>query len=286
MFPRARSQSRWRWWLLAGLLAVALFLLLNRGQVAPARDVVIRLTLPAQRVLHEAGTTVRNYMANLADLATLRQRNRELEEQVAALTVENLRLHEVEAENARLRQLLNFAQSHPGYGYRGSQVVGRVIAEEPSNVVQSITIDLGSKHGMKVGMPVVTERGLVGRIAEVYESASRVLLITDSSSGVNAILQNARLRGILRGRTQQDPILDYLSPEEAVSVGDIVLTSGEGGNFPRGIPIGQVVEVERNDVEMFQRAVVRTTVDFNTLETVLVVTSFEPVQDLNSLPQH
>ena len=134
-------------------------------------------------------------------------------------------------------------------------------------------------------MPVLTERGLVGRITDVYSSASRVLLITDSNSSVNVILQNARLRGLLRGRPHEAPIMDYLPPEQPVSVGDIVLTSGEGGSFPTGIPVGQVVEVEHNDVEMFQRAQVRTTVDFNTLETVLVITSFLPVEDLENLPE-
>jgi rod shape-determining protein MreC len=134
-------------------------------------------------------------------------------------------------------------------------------------------------------MPVVTELGLVGRVTDVYRSASRVLLITDSNSSVNAILQNARLRGILRGRVDLNPVMDYLPQDEPVAVGDIVVTSGETGYFPKGVPVGQVIEVERNDVEMFQRAIVRTTVDFNTLETVLVVTNFEPKQDLESLPE-
>ena len=132
-------------------------------------------------------------------------------------------------------------------------------------------------NGMMMGMPVINQRGLVGRITEVYQSASRVLLITDSDSSVNSVLQNARLRGVVRGRTLEDPIMDYLPPEQPVNVGDIILTSGEGGNFPNGIPVGQVVEVQRNDVEMFQRAIVRTTVDFNTLETVLVITNFDPI---------
>jgi rod shape-determining protein MreC len=134
-------------------------------------------------------------------------------------------------------------------------------------------------------MPVVTERGLVGRITDVYSSGSRVLLITDSNSSVNAILQNSRLRGIVSGRAGQSPVMDYLPQDKPVSVGDIVVTSGEGGNFPAGIPVGQVVEVERNDVEMFQRAIVRTTVDFSTLEDVLVVTNFMPILDLDNLPE-
>lgn len=241
-----------------------------------------RLTLPLQAALRAAGNSVREASGSIGDLATLRQRNEELEKLLAGLTVENLRLREVEAENTRLRSLLNFPQHNPSYDYIGSQVVGRVVASEPSNAVQSILIDLGSENGIHPGMPVVTERGLVGRITEVYGKAARVLLVTDSTSGVNAMLQNSRLRGILRGRAGQPPVMDYLPQDTPVSVGDIVVTSGEGGNFPSGVPVGQVIEVERNDVEMFQRAIVRTTVDFDTLETVLVVTNFAPIENLGN----
>ena len=153
-----------------------------------------------------------------------------------------------------------------------------------SGITQSIVIDLGKANGIEPGMPVVTERGLVGRITDVYNNSSRVLLINDSNSSVNTLLQNSRLRGILRGRAGQQPIMDYLPQDNKVLVGDIVVTSGESGNFPAGVPVGQVVEVEQNDVEMFQRAVVRTTVDFDTLETVLVVTNFKPLQDAIDLP--
>lgn len=285
MFERSRSRFSLRWWLLGALFVVAAVLLLNTSALRPVRDVVIQVTLPAQRVLHAAGSGVRNLVSNVGDAAALRERNAELEELVASLTIENVRLREVQAENVQLRSLLNFAEARPSFDYKGSQITGRVTSGEPGNVVQSILIDLGERNGVMPGMPVVTERGLVGRITDVYRSASRVLLITDSNSSVNTMLQNARLRGILRGRTDQDPVMDYLPPDEPVIVGDIVVTSGEGGSFPKGIPVGQVVEVERNDVEMFQRAIVRTTVEFSTLETVLVVTNFVPVQDLENLPE-
>jgi rod shape-determining protein MreC len=217
---------------------------------------------------------LRSATGAVGDSTTLRQQTAELEKAVASLTVENLRLKEVEAENVRLRSLLQFRDANPSYTYKGGQVVGRVVASEPSAVAQSILIDIGSNNGIEPGMPVVTELGLVGRVTDVYNNAARVLLITDSSSNVNTMLQNTRLRGILRGRTGQSPIMDYLPQDQSILVGEIVVTSGEGGRFPVGIPVGQVVEVEQNDVEMFQRAVVRTTVDFDTLETVLVVTNF------------
>lgn len=278
MFTKPVHRSRVRWLLLGSALLILAAVLLNTRAAAPARSAIARVALPLQAALSQLGNSVRSMFGAVGDAATLRERNAELEHALAALTIENLRLREVEAENARLRQLLNFAETHSSYSYKGGQVVGHVVNREPSNLVQSILIDLGSKSGIQPGMPVVTERGLVGRITDVYPNASRVLLITDSDSSVNALLQNTRLRGLLHGRaaTDEGAVLDYLPPDQPVPIGDIVLTSGEGGRFPAGIPIGQVVAVEQNDVEMFQRAIVRTTVDFNSLETVLVVTNFVP----------
>lgn len=274
MLQRPRARRRIRWWPIVIVLLVAAVVLLNTRPIGAPRDIAARLTLPVQRLLREAGNELRSATGAVGDTTTLRQRNQQLEQTIAQLTVENLRLKEVEAENVRLRSLLQFRDVNPSYTYKGGQVVGRIVANEPSNIVHSILIDIGSNNGIEPGMPVVTERGLVGRVTEVYRNAARVLLITDSSSNVNAMLQNTRLRGILRGRTNQSPILDYLPQDQSILIGDIVVTSGEGGRFPTGIPIGQVVEVEQNDVEMFQQAVVRTTVDFDTLETVLVVTNF------------
>jgi rod shape-determining protein MreC len=285
MFQRTPRTHRGRWLLVGLALAAAVLIALNTPLLEPARNVSAGLTLPLQEVLSQAGNTVRGAFGGVGDIAVLRNRNRELEQLVAGLTIENLRLQEVEAENERLRQLLEFSDANPMYDYKGGQVIGRVVGSEPGNVVQSILIDLGKKDGIEPGMAVVTERGLVGRIDDVYSSMARVLLITDSNSSVNSMLQNTRMRGIVHGRAGLPALLDYLPPDEPVLVGDIVITSGEGGVLPAGIPIGQVLEVEQNDVEMFQRAVVRTTVDFNSLETVLVVTNFVPVPEIEYLPE-
>lgn len=283
MLQRPRTRRRIRWWPIVIVLLAAAVVLLNTQSIDAPRDWTARFTLPLQRLLRDVGNDLRGATGIVGDAAALRERNSELEQVVAQLTVENLRLKEVEAENVRLRSLLQFRDVNPSYTYKGGQVVGRVVASEPTSIVQSILIDIGSNNGIEPGMPVVTERGLVGRVTDVYRNAARVLLIVDSSSNVNTMLQNTRLRGILRGRAGQLPIMDYLPQDQPILVGDIVVTSGEGGKFPVGIPVGQVVEVEQNDVEMFQRAVVRTTVDFDVLETVLVVTNFvSPSEQLDA----
>jgi rod shape-determining protein MreC len=126
----------------------------------------------------------------------------------------------------------------------------------------------------------------VGRISEVNTGTSKVLLITDSNSSVNAILQSSRLNGIVRGGPGGNLLMDYLQQGAALSVGEVVLTSGLGGNFPKGIPIGQVVQINQRDIDVFQQAVVQPTVDFNSLELVAVVTNFNPLEvEPNGLQQ-
>jgi rod shape-determining protein MreC len=124
-------------------------------------------------------------------------------------------------------------------------------------------------------MVVVTERGLVGQVLEVADMASKVLLITDPLSAVNAVVQSSRTTGLVRGQVGGQLVLDEVPQEATIQMGDIVLTSGLGSTFPRGLVIGQVTDIRRQDVEMFQRATLHPTVDFNKLEVVLIVTNFD-----------
>ena len=132
-------------------------------------------------------------------------------------------------------------------------------------------------------MAVLTDQGLVGRISEVTDTTSKVLLITDASSAVNAILQSSRLNGVVRGTPGGDLVMDYIPQGALFSVGEVVLSSGLGGKFPKGIPIGQVINIRQRDIDVFQQAVVRPTVDFRRLELVMVVTNFKPLENVPGL---
>ena len=207
------------------------------------------------------------------DVGELRRRNEELQGENDRLTIENVRLKEVEAQYATLCDLLDFVQANPSYSHRAAQVIGR----DPGNIARSIILDVGRGTGVTRGMPVVTDRGLVGRVTAVGPNWARVLPITDISSSTNALIQGSRASGIVVGQVGGGLLLRYLPQgAEVVHVGDIVLTSGLGGNFPKGLVIGQVTAVHQRDVEIFQEAVVRPTADFNRLEMVLVITDFEP----------
>jgi rod shape-determining protein MreC len=265
------------------LAAIVLMALQVTGRLEPVQSAITQLTSPAQVGATGATSSLADLVDFVVELRNLRQRNAELEQVTSNLLVENFELREVQRENEVMRQMLRFAQTRPGLDLRGAQIVARVIGQESNNFLEYLMLDLGASHGVAVGYPVVTDQGLVGRISEVTETTSKVLLITDASSAVNAILQSSRLNGVVRGSPGGDLLMDYIPQGEVFSAGEVVLTSGLGGRFPKGIPLGQVVEIRQRDIDVFQQAVVRPTVNFSRLELVMVVTNFDPLEDVPEL---
>ena len=255
------------------------------GYLQPVEDVVLRLITPVQRRFSTLAHTIGDALQTIRDLRTLRQENARLRQENDALTIENVQLEEAEAENERLRRLLDFSRTNPTYDYRGGEVIARVIGHDPSIYLDFIVIDLGERDGITSGMPVVTERGLVGRITVVHDTTSEVLLITDVNSAVTALIQSSRAMGVVRGVAGGGLLLDQIPHDVEVHEGEIVITSGMGGAFPKGLVMGQISKVYQQDYEMFQQAGVRPTVDFRNLEQVLVITNFVPFADLRNLPR-
>ena len=262
------------------LLALTGFVLHRAGLLQPVEGLLLRITAPVQEGISGISSQFSELAQTARDLRELRQRNEELEAQNAALLLDNVRLREVETEAALLRDLLNFAQPNPSYQVIGARVVGRTIAQDPSNLQRYITLDVGRESGIERNMPVITDRGLVGRISEVGQNWSRVLLLIDPQSTVNALTQSTRASGSVQGQADGSLIMRSISPADTVSVGDTVFTSGLGGNFPRQLLIGQIIEAERKDFELYQSAIVQPTVDFDHLEAVLIITDFEPIEDV------
>jgi rod shape-determining protein MreC len=260
-------------------LAVAGFVLHRTGLLTPIEGVLIRVTMPLQEGASSVVTRLGDLTQTVRDLRNLRQRNEALEAENARLMLEIVRLREIEAEAALMRDLLNFSQAYPSFDLQGAHVVGRVISRDPSNLQRYLTLDVGVESGIKRNMPVATDRGLVGRISEVGNGWSRVLLIIDVSSSVNALTQSTRASGLVEGQPDGTLVMRAIPQGDTVSVGDTVFTSGLGGNFPRQILIGQIVSVERKDYALYQEATVEPTVDFDHLEAVLVITGFEPIEE-------
>jgi rod shape-determining protein MreC len=140
-----------------------------------------------------------------------------------------------------------------------------------------VIINIGSNQGILPGMPVVTNKGLVGRVDAVIAEAARVLLVTDAASAVNVRLQSSDIEAMLVGSVTGDLSLDMISQDATLTVGDVVLTSGLGGTYPPNLLVGQVLSVRKLDYELFQQAAIQPNVDFNHLGFLLVITNFAPV---------
>jgi len=266
------------------LLFVLLFLsiiglvLHETGNTQAVENLILKPVTPVQDHLSSLTNDFSDLIQIFRDVKELRRRNEELQSLADSLMIENVRLKELESENEALRQLLQFTQANPTYTYKAAEVVGHVIGQDPSNLLQFIIVDVGTDDGVAKGMPVVTDRGLVGRIVEVSSRSSKVLLITDVSSSVNAIVQSSRATGIVQGKSGGGLVMKYIPQPVTVNVGDIILTSGLGATFPKRLVIGQVTAVHKRDIELFQQVEIKPTVDFDRLETVLVVTNFEPIE--------
>jgi len=247
------------------------------GYLTPVRTAFSVLFRPAQTTLTEAVTQAGDVTQRRQSIEQLQAENERLQAEVNRLLVESVQLKEVERENSRLRNLLNYTQNNPGFDYVTAGVVGKVVGTDPSNLLYTIFIDVGARDGVARDMPVVTQRGLVGRVTQVGPNIAQVLLIIDPASSVNVLVQSTRVQGIVRGELGGSLVMERIPQGEKVAPGDLVLTSGLGGAFPDKLVVGQITEVFQRDLDLFQTAYVRPTVDFVNLETVLVLTAFEPV---------
>lgn len=256
------------------LLAGAVLILNLGGYLGSAQEVIISPLAAGQDWVSQRYFTIRDLMTSPRDVATLQVQISELEAENAQLRDQIITLQEQAAEAERLGALLNYARTRPESRYLSTNVIGL----DPSPFIRSINIGAGSDRGVLHGMPVLTDEGLVGRVTEVTAGTSRVQLITDPASAVNVQLQGSRADGLLAAQPNGELWVELIDQNANVEPGELVLTSGLGGAFPADIPVGYVVSVRRRDFELFQRAVIQPTVNFEELEIVLLVTNFQPLE--------
>jgi len=247
------------------------------GYLTSVRMLAQAIVQPAQIGLSAVAVQASDAVQRQQSLEQLLSENTFLQSEANRLLIENIRLRELERENAQLRELLNYTRNNVDFDYTAASVVGHVIAANPSNLLYTIFIDVGVRDGIARDMPVITQRGLVGRVTEAGATGAQVLLIIDPASSVNAVTQNSRVHGIVRGELGGTLIMERIPQGVTVAPGDLVLTSGLGGKFPDKLVIGQITEVFQQDLNPFQTARLRPTVDFGELETVLVLTAFQPI---------
>jgi rod shape-determining protein MreC len=252
------------------LLLFSLLLISASARARQPRDPFAAILLEGMRPLQVAVTDVLTSVSavwtNYVDLVDVRAQNEALRRRVAELEQSTGRLAELQENNQRLNELLGFRSTLDGDTHP-AQVSGR----DPGTLFQSLTINKGESDGVRKGFAVIAPAGVVGQIIATSPHAARVLLITDHSSGIDAIVERSRARGIVAGALADGCVMKYLKRGEDVAVGDRVATSGLDGIFPKGILIGEVTGVSRNHRGLLQMAEVRPSAPLERLEDVLVV---------------
>lgn len=208
-----------------------------------------------------------------------------LQSQVDSLQRENEQLREIEGEYVLLQDLFNRARESPEF----QRLTTSIIGYDTSPLFRSIIIDKGANDGVHVGMPVESARGLVGQVYRTSGHSAMVILISDNISSVPARLGTSRATGIVRGGGLGGAMtMDWIELESQIDPGEVVLTSGLGGRFPEDMVIGRILEVERHEADLFQRAIIQPAVDFDSLEIVFVITDFRAIDTsiFDSIPDN
>ena len=262
------------------ILVIGLLLLALGGYLTPISRIALSPLITTQTWLAGRYLAIRDFMTAPRDVARLTQINEQLEAEVSRLQSQIIELQQQNSEMQVLAALLDFARTHAENEYITAAVIGRDI----SPFLHYVIINRGSDDGLRRGMPVVSSQGLVGRVAAVTADGSRVQLINDPDTAINVRIQPSGAEGLLQGSITGDITVEALAQDANIQTGDLILTSGLGGNYPPDMLVGQVSGIRQVPVELFQTATVEPVVDFNQLGIVLVIVNFRPVNIAPLIP--
>jgi len=237
----------------------------------PVEQLIIEIAAPFQKLIRQTINATRDFWTNYFYLVDVRRENERLKREMDSLRRENTQYKEWLTAHERLRSLLQFKEA-----VDKPAVAAQVIGMDPTGWFKSVIIDKGKNAGLKWDMPVVNASGVVGRIVSVSNNYAKVLLIIDQNSALDCLTQRSRDRGMVKGTSGQLCKMDYVAKSSNVSVGDLVVTSGIGGVFPKGLPVGEISNVKEGEGRLFQEIEVMPSVDFSKLEEVLVIQITDP----------
>lgn len=269
--------SRNRDFLAAALVVISLVALMatttrHRDAIAVAEQWFLDLLTPFFRATSETVTRARTWYTEVSQLRRLRAENDELRRAADSVASLQSEISELQAENTRLREMLGFS-AQSAYPL----VAAKIVARNPDNWFAIVVINRGSADGVAKDMPVVTPRGLVGRVSKVGLRSSTVMLLGDPDSGVGALVQRSRDTGVVLGAAGPNPILrmKLFSRDASVEAGDTVITSGLGGVFPAGLLVGLVNKVSTDQFGLLKVAEITPAADLARLAEVFVITGWQ-----------
>jgi rod shape-determining protein MreC len=249
-------------------LTVLSFSAIRLSETELLRKMVLEAAAPIEDTINISLQNLHDAWKRYLFLVGLEDENRRLRKQNADLTEQLNRYREGSLEVMRLQKLLELRESFPQRA-----VAARVINRNRSSLFKTLLINKGTADGLRVGLAVLSNQGVVGRIIETSWHASRVLLLTDGNSNIDGLIQRSRAQGILQGAGSAGCSLKYISRTEEVLAGDVVISSGLSGVVPQGLLLGVVTGASRKEGDLFQKIDVAPAVDFEKLEEVLALTT-------------
>jgi len=260
------SQKNIKYFSAVIILVIVIFVSL-RGADNPAKGFILRLSSPFLKTFRIFSGGISGFFDFLGSIGDLKEENEKLFEENRTVFAENARLKDVEKENQVLRKELELAprKNH-------ELETAYIIAQDPQGLGNYFIIDKGADKGIKTGMPAIVSRGiLVGRVTEVFSDTAKITLIADPESAVNAEVEDTGARGIVKGKYGLGIMMDMISQTEELKEGDTVISSGLGGEMPRGLLIGRIGKINQSDDKLFQQASILPSVDFSNLRILFIV---------------
>ncbi|MCR4287292.1 MAG: rod shape-determining protein MreC [Deltaproteobacteria bacterium] len=237
------------------------------GRRSLIKDVIHAAAAPVERLAIGTYSTAVGAVSGYVLLVNVNKENSALKDALTALMEENNRMREKVLEAGRLKEILDFKEATPF-----KTTAAAVVALSADMWGASAVINKGASHGIIKDMAVISRSGAAGRVIEAGMNSSTVLLSTDLRSAIDVISQRGRIKGIAEGNGSGGMILKYVRQFDDVQVGDLVVTSGLTGIFPKGLPVGEVVKIEKGRDNFFRLIELKPAVDMKRLEEVLVVT--------------
>jgi rod shape-determining protein MreC len=275
MRKKSKRAKQIRLFLFSGLILILLIILIvstvGRQEFNAPQKLALEIIGTAQLGITRITESFKNGWHNYAALVNVREENVRLREELRKHRAVNNEYREAVATNVRLAKLLEMKESIPA-----PTLTAEIIGADPSQWFKTIIIDRGSSDGVKAGMPVVTSEGVVGQVTNTSPHFAKILLATDPNSALDGLIQETRVQGIIRGGGNGFH-MEYVLKNNEVAKGDRIVTSGTGGVFPKGVPIGTVSKVEKTGKSMFQEIEIEPAADFSQLEHLIIVMKTDPL---------
>jgi len=253
--------------LFAAIIIALSYNVKQKSPVGLVTKIVLAVAAPLQTVLNVAVNGVSDAWSRYLLLVKIGEENKNLRKTIDDLKSQLVLYQEGYLEAQRLRNLLALKDDHDF-----DLVTARVIGRGQTSFSKTILINKGTAHGLDAGQPVMAGPGLEGRVINASWRTAKVLPLIDESSNIDAVVQRNRTQGIVRGAGSRGCLLKYISKAQDVTEGDTIVSSGMGGIFPKGLMIGKVTHVNKQETGLFLKIYVAPSVDFSNVEEVVVLT--------------